>query len=53
MKLTLVSISFKGKLLSGFFNLPHENGKAVISQSIINQMTEKAGCHNGQTFSIG
>lgn len=52
-KLTLVSVSAKGVLISAFFMLPIENGKAIISQEVISAMTQKIGCAEGMTFSIG
>ncbi len=54
MKLTLVPVSFRGKTLSIFVNLPvNTAGKAVCPMHIIDDMLRSLGCGVGQTFSIG
>jgi hypothetical protein len=52
-KLTLVSVYANGRRLSLFVNALYENGKAVVSQNLIEKMLRKMGiCERGMTFSI-
>jgi len=53
-KLTLVSVTFKGTLLSMFVDAPIIEGQAVVSSSLINKMLENLGCWDrGLTYSVG
>lgn len=52
-KLTLVSVSHKGRRCSAFVYAPIINGRAVVSSNIISNMTTALGAHRGSTISIG
>lgn len=53
MKLTLVSVTFRGITNSFFINLPMINGKAVCSYETIQSKLADIGCdRRGLTFSI-
>lgn len=53
-KLTLVSISFSNRKLALFVNAPMINGKAIVSDQLINSMLDAIGCsERGLTYSIG
>ncbi len=52
-KLTLVSISFSNRKLALFVNAPMINGKAIVSDQLINSMLDAIGCsQRGLTYSI-
>lgn len=54
MKLTMVSITYRGTLHTRFVMCPIINGKAVVAESVINSMLNDAGCTaRGLTYSIG
>ena len=53
MKLTLVTILFKGIRYSRFFNLPYVNGRALMPEGILDQWLDSIGVRRGQTYSIG
>lgn len=53
-KLTLVSINFNNRKLALFVNAPIVNGKAIVSNQLINAMLDAIGCsERGLTYSIG
>lgn len=54
MKLTLVSISSKGKTTSCFARACTVQGKTVVSNKIINEMLKTIDCtKKNQVFTIG
>lgn len=53
LKLTLVTILFKGVRYSRFFYLEYVNGKAVMPETVLNQWLDIIGVRGGQTYSIG
>lgn len=53
-KLTLVSVSFQGRQRSIFVHAPIIDGKATVSEGLINKMLESLSCYaRGLTYSIG
>lgn len=53
MKLTAITVIFKGKSKTEFHMCEMINGKAIANESIINHMLDSMGCQNGQTYSLG
>jgi hypothetical protein len=52
MKLTLVSVMYRGRRFSRFVQAQTINGKAVVSQSVIKSILSEIGVGRGQTISI-
>ena len=53
-KLTLVSVSSNGRRVSCFAHLPVENGRAVMSSTLLAQLlTRIGGAQRGATYSLG
>lgn len=52
MKLTLISISFRGRTISRFVHMACINGRAIASAALVNSMLDELGVRDGQTFSI-
>lgn len=52
-KLTLVSVYANGRRFSIFVNAVYENGKAMVSQALINAMLQRINvCERGMTYSV-
>lgn len=52
-KFVLVSVSFRGKTMSSFFELDIVNGRAICPVEILDNMAASIGCGKGQTYTIG
>lgn len=53
-KLTLVSLSSNGRKISCFAHLPDENGRAVMSPTLLAQLLRQIGCaQRGATYTMG
>jgi hypothetical protein len=53
MKLTLVSILYRGVRYSRFIMLPINEGKASLPHSKLNEILQEIGVQAGTTYSIG
>lgn len=53
MKLTLVSITFRGRTVSRFVQLASFNGKSVAPRSLIASILDELGVNPGDTFTMG
>lgn len=52
-KLTLISISFRGRQVSRFVHATMIRGKAVIGRRTVMSILEELGIGAGETFTIG
>ena len=53
-KLTLVSVSAKGRKNRRFVRVSYVEGKAVVPQTIINEMLQEIGItERGVTYTVG
>lgn len=53
MKLTLITVHFRGRSLSRFIYAEIINGKATTTPDVIYDMAKTLGARDGETFSIG
>lgn len=53
MKLTLVSVHYRGRSISRFINAEVINGKSVVPTDFVQDMARALGARDGETFSIG
>ena len=52
MKLTLVSINFRGCHISRFIQCEVVNGKTIMNQSTLDEMLAQAGVRRGDTYTF-
>lgn len=52
-KLTMVSLTCRGKRIVRFVMAAWENGKARVDASIFESMALEAGCSRGGTYTFG
>lgn len=53
MKLTLISVTFRGKTACRFINLPMVNGHAKCPIEILQGLAFELGARNGETYTVG
>ena len=53
MKMTLVSIFFRGKRFSAFVPCSFRNGKAIVTQNYLDKILNDAGVKYGMGYCLG
>lgn len=53
MKLTLISVTYRGHRVSAFINVPYQNGKAIVAPEVYDQLAQRAGAMaHGATYTL-
>lgn len=54
LKLTMVSVSARGRRITRFCRLPtNSQGRAVLPADLLDKFLDELGCCQGQTYSVG